>query len=133
MLWGGSVEAYDFFKTLNKDHEKYKAYKENLALQIMKKIEARFPQYEGKMSLLDVWTPLTYERYCDAYKGYNQAFMPTKKSRPMPYPSAFIKGIDNLVLAGQWLTPPGGAPSAAIQGKYAVMRIMHKEHQPWTL
>ncbi len=81
------------------------------------------------MRILDTWTPVTYHRFCNAYKGYNQAFMITKESKKNAYPSAYVKGIDNVVLAGQWLSPPGGLPGAAIQGKYAVQRILKKENR----
>ncbi|WP_428866926.1 hypothetical protein [Clostridium sediminicola] len=27
----------------------------------------------------------------------------------------------------QWLSPPGGLPGAAIQGKYSIQRILKKE------
>ena len=36
---------------------------------IMERIETRFPELKGKVSLLDIATPATYERYCGAYKG----------------------------------------------------------------
>lgn len=81
----------------------------------------------SNMKILDIWTPVTYHRYCNAYKGYNQSFMITKHSAKNSYLSANIKGIDNVVLAGQWLNPPGGLPGAAIQGKYSIQRILKKE------
>ena len=94
---------------------------------ILRKIEERFPEYAGKMKLIDTWTPITYERYCNAYKGYNQAYMITKNSMKNPYPSPFVTGIENVILAGQWLSPPGGLPGAAIQGKFSIQRILKKE------
>ena len=41
--------------------------------------------------------------------------------------NANIKGIDNVVLAGQWINPPGGLPGAGIQGKFSIQRILKKE------
>ena len=35
-----------------------------------------------------------------------------------------LKGIDNLYLAGQWTSSPGGLPVAAASGKFAVQRIL---------
>ena len=110
----------------------YREAKFALAVRLMKKIEWRFPIYENKLRLLDCWTPVTYERWCNAYKGYNQAYMPTKQSRKES-PSPYVEGLDNIVLAGQWLSPPGGLPSAAIVGKFAVQRILHKENRKITI
>lgn len=129
ILYGGSTEAFDYFRELNRDPEVYRAKKYEIAQRLVGRIEERYPAYAGKLSILDVWTPLTYERWCNAYRGYNQACVITKHSRKNPYPGAWLKGVDNLVLAGQWLSPPGGLPGAAIQGKYAVQRILKKERR----
>lgn len=127
VLIGLQEDAYDYWMELYKNKDEYKSKKEELANKVLKKIEERFTEYKGKMKILDTWTPVTYHCYCNAYKGYNQSFMITKHSAKNPYPSAYIKGLDNVVLAGQWINPPGGLPGAAIQGKYSIQRILKKE------
>jgi phytoene dehydrogenase-like protein len=127
VLLGLQEDAYDYWVELYKNKEEYRSKKEEIANKMLKKIEERFIEYKGKMKILDTWTPVTYHRYCNAYKGYNQSFTITKYSAKNTNPSATIKGIDNVVLAGQWLNPPGGLPGAAIQGKYAIQRILKKE------
>lgn len=126
-LIGLQEYAYDYWMELYKNKDEYKSKKEEIAYKVLNKIEERFAEYKGKMKILDIWTPVTYHRYCNAYKGYNQSFMITKHSVRNPYPPANIKGIDNVVLAGQWINPPGGLPGAAIQGKYSIQRILKKE------
>ena len=76
---------------------------------------------------------MTYARYCSAYKGFYQAFMISKDSAKLPYPPAYVDGLDNVILAGQWISPPGGLPGAAITGKAAVQRIMNKEQMDFRL
>lgn len=127
ILWGLSEDSYIYWRKLYGDREQYNKKKVEIAELILRKIEERFPEYAGKMKLIDTWTPITYERYCNAYKGYNQAYMITKNSMKNPYPSPFVKGIENVILAGQWLSPPGGLPGAAIQGKFSIQRILKKE------
>ena len=112
---------------LYENKDEYNRKKNELAEILMKKIEDNYETYREKMNILDVWTPVTYKRYCNAYKGYNQAYMITKNSMKNPYPSPFVKGIENVILAGQWLSPPGGLPGAAIQGKFSIQRILKKE------
>ena len=124
---GGSSKMFEYWQKLYEDKEQYQAKKQELAGQIQKLLEQRFPECAGKLELLDTWTPMTYMRYCDAYKGFYQSFTVTRNSKPYSTPSAYVEGIPNLVLAGQWLNPPGGLPGAAIAGKYAVMRIAHLE------
>lgn len=126
VLWGLTEDAYDVWTALyEKDRAAYHVRKAALAARAQAKIEENFPAWRGKLRLLDSWTPVTYRRFCNAYKGYNQAFTVTKHSRKDPYPSPYITGVKNAVLAGQWLSPPGGLPGAAIQGKFSVQRIIH--------
>lgn len=130
-LQGGTEDVFEFWKELYKDKDKYKNKKQELAELTMQKIEERFPKYKGKLTILDVWTPMTYVRYCSAYKGFYQSFMISKDSAKKPYPSAYVEGINNVILAGQWLNPPGGLPGSAISGKFAVQRICKKENREY--
>ena len=76
--------------------------------------------------LIDVLTPLTYERYNNSYKGtfMTYALSPTV---PQVTRSALIPGIDNLILSNQWLMLPGGTGVAAVSGKFAASLILYKE------
>ena len=125
-LMGGSEELYDYWKELARDPGAYREKKAKLAEAVRLELLKRFPACQGRLRLLDAWTPLTYERYCNAYKGFYQSFTITKKSAKQPYPSARINGLENVILAGQWINPPGGLPGAAISGKFAVSRICRK-------
>lgn len=127
-LQGGSEELFEFWSELYKYKDSYKAKKAEFAELTIKAIERRFPELSGRLTLLDAWTPMTYSRYCSAFKGFYQSCMITKDSAKLPYPSAYIDGLENVVLAGQWLNPPGGLPGTAIAGKFAVQRILNLEH-----
>lgn len=127
VMMGLTEDAYEYWAALYQDQKAYQAKKEELAALLQKKLETRFPEYRGKMMLLDVWTPMTYKRYCNAFKGYNQAYIITKRSRRNAYVSPVIRGVENAWISGQWLSSPGGLPSAAIQGKYSIQRILRKE------
>ncbi len=127
VLLGMQEAGYYYWRDLYQHKGEYLAKKREIAEQLLRIVEERFPAYQGKMGILDIWTPMTYQRYCNAYKGYNQSFMTTKHSRKNAQPSAYIKGIANVILAGQWIMPPGGLPGAAISGKYAVQRILKLE------
>jgi phytoene dehydrogenase-like protein len=127
ILCGGKSGAYDYFKELHdSDKAAYRAKKEEIARTLLRRIEERWPGYAGKLSLLDIWTPVTYERYCNAYRGYYQACTIGKRAGRKTAPSPFVRGLANVVLAGQWLSPPGGLPGAAITGRYAIQRIRRK-------
>lgn len=104
------------------DTATYKAEKQRIGEEVIAATETRFPVMRGRLSLLDVATPRTYERYCNAYRGAFMAFFPSVKIKMMDH-SGRIKGLDNLVLSGQWLQPPGGLPIALTSGRNAIMRL----------
>ncbi|HYE09353.1 MAG TPA: NAD(P)/FAD-dependent oxidoreductase, partial [Patescibacteria group bacterium] len=91
-------------------------------------METRFPNMKGKLKLLDVATPQTYVRYCNAYRGAFMAFWPTITGKALVH-KGYIKGLNNIVLSGQWLQPPGGLPTALITGKDTIMRLCKQEKQ----
>lgn len=120
-------EQFDYWKKLYENKEAYKAEKMRIAEEILKRIIKRFPQLEGRIKIIDVVTPVTYERYCGAYKGSWMAFMQTPNSKTVQNHNGKIDGIDNFQLSGQWIYSPGGLPCAAATGKFAVQRICKQE------
>ena len=97
-----------------------------MAQEIQKRIEKRFPEWVGKLTLLDTYTPMTYKRYCNSYHGSWMSFVMVPGAKQMMH-NGKIKELGNCFLAGMWLQPPGGTPVAAVTGKYAVQRICKLE------
>lgn len=116
-------EDYLFWENLYKnDNAAYRREKERIAKDVQARLEKHFPQWQGKIQLLDAATPVTYTRYAGAYQGGWMAFMMTPKGKLMMH-NGKVRGLKNFYLAGQWLQPPGGLPTAAMYGKFAVQRI----------
>lgn len=120
-------EDYLYWKDLYlKDREQYKKEKMIAAEAVMAEIVKFYAFLEGKLRILDVWTPVSYERYCNAYRGSYMAFI-ISKSAKMLMVSNKIKGLKNVFVASQWLMAPGGLPTAAEEGKFAAQWIMKSE------
>ena len=119
-------DDFEFWKSLSE--KEYREYKEKLIKEIEKRIEAAFPELAGDLEFLDCWTPLTYDRYCNAYHGSYMSFTTTPQAKPLRMKGR-VKGIDNMYLAGQWTNAPGGLPVAAASGKFAVQRILKSKKQ----
>jgi phytoene dehydrogenase-like protein len=79
------------------------------------------PESVGKIEVIDVATPLTYERYCGNWKGSWMTAI-TGDLNINSYPSV-IKGLDGVYFAGQRLMPPGGLPPALTTGRTAVQHL----------
>lgn len=118
-------EGIDHWFALRGDRDAYRREKERVGGAVRAAIEAHFPHFAGKLTVLDVATPATYGRYCNAYRGAFMAFFPTIGSKMMAH-TGRIRGLDNFVLSGQWLQPPGGLPIAVVTGKDSIQRLCKK-------
>ncbi|HHY28278.1 MAG TPA: NAD(P)/FAD-dependent oxidoreductase [Desulfitobacterium dehalogenans] len=121
---------YDRWHALAEDPDSYRQEKSRIGEEVIRAIEIRFPQMKGKLHLLDVATPKTFERYCNAYRGAFMSFLPTIGGKMMSH-TGRIKGLRNIFLSGQWLQPPGGLPVALITGKDTMMRLCKMKKQPF--
>lgn len=117
---------YDGWKALSKNKEAYEDAKKILEGHIRKTVEEVYPETVGKIEMVTIATPVTYERYCNAYRGAWMAFNTNKEMKSFTH-SGVLKGVKNMYMAGQWLQAPGGLPVAAATGMWAIQRICKKE------
>ena len=117
-------DDYEYWKSL--DSETYSKMKNQLSEQVKQRITEKFPDLEGHIEILDCWTPITYERFCNSYHGAYMGFITRKDVKPFKVKGT-IKGIKNVYLASQWIQSPGGLPVAVTAGKFAVLRILKEK------
>ncbi len=120
-------EDYEYLKGLTK--AEYAAFKAHFAQIFKSKLE---DVYDAEFELIDTLTPLTYERYNHSYKGSFMTYA-LQSRKPQSLRSALIDGLDNVVLANQWLFMPGGTPVAVIVGKFALQHVLHKDGRPYEI
>jgi phytoene desaturase len=113
---------FDWWKAKKEDPAAYRAEKERIAAEVTAALEQRFPGVKGKIEQVDVATPMTYVRYCDAWRGAWMSFMTTPKGKTGYLPGN-LTGLERFYMAGQWTMPPGGLPGAAMAGRWVVQRI----------
>ena len=113
-------DTYDFWKKA-KDEGRYEEEKNALANQISHAICKKYPQAEGKIEVIDIATPLTYERYTGAYHGSWMSIMGAGDKMKM-YPG-FVKNVSGLYFAGHRLMSPGGLPVAVDSGRKAAQMV----------
>lgn len=104
----------------------YKAEKQKFGQALLSIIENRYPEYKGKLSVIDVVTPCTYERYLNSRHGSFQGFVRSTKSKALPGNSV-VKGLKNFVLSGQCVFQGGGIPPAGCMGRFSAQRICKKD------
>ena len=116
-----SGDTYDFWKRA-KAEGRYDGEKRKIAEAVTEAVEARMPEARGKVEVVDVATPLTYERYCGNWKGSWMTELDAAGPNFRRYP-ATIKGTGGVYFAGQRMMPPGGLPVALMSGRAAVQRL----------
>lgn len=103
---------------LAQNPERYQAFKAAFAASVRRILLTVSPEAADSLRLLDVWTPATYRRFTGADIGSFMGFTMRPGSVPR-HLDGHIPGFENVLLAGQWLSSPGGLPIAAAEGKRA--------------
>lgn len=110
---------YDYWEALYKNKEAYQKEKQRIVKAIEERIVKQYPLVEGKLIYLEAYSPMTFTKWCGAYKGAYMSFFEQKGYKSF-YIKNNVKGLKNVFLASQWLQANGGLPVAATSGKFAV-------------
>ncbi|KNY29414.1 phytoene desaturase family protein [Pseudobacteroides cellulosolvens] len=113
---------FDWWQQTYRSKETYNFEKKRIAKEVCTAIEERYPETQGKIEQVDVATPLTYVRYCNAWRGSWMSWMITPK-HSIKYMPGNLKGLDNFFMTGQWTMAPGGLPTALMTGRWTIQRI----------
>ena len=113
---------YTYWKELVNDRERYEAEKERIALEVIQRLDQRFPGFASQVEMADVATPTTFERYTGNWQASYEGFLPTPKTVRSAIPNQ-LPGLENFFMAGQWVRVGGGIPTGVSMGREAVMRI----------
>ncbi len=115
-------DCEEFIRLRKEDREAYKKKKAELAALLQRLIEEHCPTLKGRLTLIDFWTPASYERFIGSAVGSFMSFAIPEKFIPIPLDGR-VEGLDNLFIATQWQQSPGGLPIAARMGRAAVEKI----------
>jgi phytoene dehydrogenase-like protein len=106
------------------DPKAYEVEKERTAEACIEALETHYPGIRNKVEMVDVASPLTYERYTGNWKGthmtwqYNADF--NRRHRFIP---KTVPGLEGFYLASMWTNAPGGLPFAADAGRGIVQLL----------
>ena len=120
--------AYDYWEQLYKDKKRYKAEKAQIADTVVAVLDKRFPGLAAQVEMRDVATPMTWVRYTGNWRGAYEGWMMATETFMLPM-SKTLPGLDNFYMAGQWVTPGGGMPTAAMSGRHTMQMICKKHNK----
>jgi phytoene dehydrogenase-like protein len=103
-----------------------KAEKEQIADQVVAALDRRFPGLAVRVEMRDVATPITFERYTGNWLGTFLGWRITTKTLRLRMGKT-LPGLKNFYMAGQWVEPGGGVPTAALSGRDVFQIICRRD------
>ena len=122
---------WDFWNELRNDRPCYDAEKERVAAEVLERLERHYPGISSQVEMTDVATPYTTWRYTLNHKGAYMGWLPTPEAIMTRVPRT-LPGLSNFYMAGQWVMPGGGVPSAIYSGRHAVQLLCHRDRKSFS-
>jgi phytoene dehydrogenase-like protein len=131
-LW---IEAdYDYWQRLHADPNQYDTAKARVAEKITDVLNARYPGLRSKVEVVDVATPITYERYTGNWRGAFAGWAMTTRKMTMMTGRGMSKKLPNLehfYMIGQWVEPGGNVQLSAASGRDVIRDICRESDRPF--
>jgi phytoene dehydrogenase-like protein len=119
---------YEYWQKLRQEPERYKAEKGRICDDVIAGLEQRFPGITAQIEMRDVATPMTWERYTGNWRGSYEGWMFSAESL-ISSMSKTLPGLDSFYMAGQWVNPGGGMPTAAMSGNHTIQYLCNKDRK----
>jgi phytoene dehydrogenase-like protein len=120
---------YEYWKELSADRAAYDEKKDQVARGVVTALEEYYPGIGADVEMVDVATPLTFERYTGNWKGSFEGWLITPENsfsvmKPM---SQKLPGLANFFLCGQWVEPGGGLPTGVMSARRLFQAICKED------
>jgi phytoene dehydrogenase-like protein len=117
--------SYDYWQELSQNKDAYEKEKELIGKTLTEALEQRFPGISSQIDMIDVATPMTFEKYTGNWKGSFEGWLITPENssvilKKMPQT---IPGLNHFFMCGQWVEPGGGLPTAIMSAKRLLKSI----------
>lgn len=121
---------YDYWDELHRDPSRYKDEKTRIAREVVEGLEQRFPGIARDIEMTDVATPVTWVRYTGNWRGSYEGWMFDASSLTSTMKKS-LPGLDHFYMAGQWVNPGGGIPTAVTSGNHTLQLICNRDRRPF--
>jgi len=120
---------YEYWKKLIEDRKEYERNKEEIATRIIELLEQRFPGIKDQVEMVNVATPMTFERFTGNWKGSFEGWLitPENASVLMKPMSQSLPGLKGFYMCGQWVEPGGGLPTSVMSARRLIKRICKED------
>ncbi len=119
---------HEFWKALEGDSAAYEAEKEKVAHAYIAALEQLWPGIAEQVEVIDVSTPLTFERYTGNLQGSITGWKLTPKQAGAAIPRT-LPGLENFWMVGHWVYPGGGVPAGVTTGREVIWKQCKKDRK----
>ncbi len=121
---------YDYWLALKDDKAAYGAEKKRITDSLVRGLEESYPGIGKDIEMIDVATPLTFERYTGNRRGSFEGWRMTPAAMTMQIPKTLPR-LRNFYMVGQWVQPGGGLPNSLKSGRDLVAILCKKNGRPF--
>jgi phytoene dehydrogenase-like protein len=118
---------YDWWATLG---SRYNAEKDALADLVLDQLAPHFVDLRPAVRAIDIATPLTYWGMARSWRGSYEGWMPRGDSF-FGGVKKKLRGLEGFYMAGQWVEPGGGVPTAVMSGRQAIQLVCADHNHPF--
>jgi phytoene dehydrogenase-like protein len=114
-------------------HRLYDSEQSQVSDIVIDFLDKIYPGIHQQIEFIDEATPLSYERYTGNWQGSSCGWLLTKDTMLSLIlgMDKTLPGLNNFLMAGQWVEPGGTVSMAAMSGRNAIQSICHRESQPF--
>jgi phytoene dehydrogenase-like protein len=126
---------YEYWKWLRKDLARYRHHKDEVANIIIDVLDQRYPNLRRAVEIVDVATPVTYERYTGNWRGAFAGWALTTRKMSMMMGIGMEKtlpGLSGFYMIGQWVEPGGNVELSCSSGRDVIKDICREQNQEFT-
>lgn len=111
---------------------RYRAEKEAIGSLALERLDRYLPGVQAAVRVSDVATPLTFWHTARSWKGAYEGWLPSPDSM-FRHIKKVLPGLAGFYMAGQWVEPGGGVPTALMSGRQATQLICADERRPFVV
>jgi phytoene desaturase len=119
--------SYEWWATRGSE---YGAAKADFAERARELLAPYVPGLREDVRMTDVATPLTYWRNARSWRGAFEGWIPSADNFTLHVPKT-LPGLGRLYMAGQWVEPGGGVPTALMSGRQLVQILCAAAGRPF--
>jgi phytoene dehydrogenase-like protein len=121
---------YGCWKALEGNPSAYEAQKDCVAQAYLQALEQIWPGITQDVEMINVATPLTFERITSNRQGSITGWKLTPEQATAAIPRT-LPGLENFWMVGHWVFPGGGLPAGISSAREVIWRQCRKDKKPF--